>query len=339
MPSFPLHSHSFSAPYAARLTPRVHCTRDELAWAATTVGKRSVQHVLRHGLSARYEIVARLAILHASLVEAPGGALRRSDTYRHALDPSEKGAYSYFLGLTTAKLLAERFLETPWLIHLDVYWTHLNPTMAWHSRPAAFRRRKPDLVGLDAARKWVVLETKGRTDQPKSDVLPKAKQQTRFLRRIGGQYPVLRAGVVAYFDDDDFEAVWEDPEAPEAEVDAEVDTGAFLRAYYEPLANLTAEGITAETTDDLPELRVTYLEEIDVTVGLDNRVIGWLNSGEGQFPQLGGSRTLLPDARFPVVQGEQPVGGYLGSDGVLVSLGPNWSLVMSGDAAGGHSTA
>jgi hypothetical protein len=71
------------------------------------------------------------------------------------LDPSEKSAVSYFVGLTVAKLLAHRLLDVPWLMHLDVYRRDLQPVLHGGG--------KPDLVGQNGAGQWVAIESKGRT--------------------------------------------------------------------------------------------------------------------------------------------------------------------------------
>ena len=70
----------------------------ELVWAAITVGRAGISQVLQFGLFSAYEIVYRAAIVYANIMETAGGGLFRSAAY-DGLDPSEKGAVSYFLGL------------------------------------------------------------------------------------------------------------------------------------------------------------------------------------------------------------------------------------------------
>lgn len=48
---------------------------------------------------------------------------------------------NYFLGMTFCKLFAAKLLNTPWLLHLDVFRPTLNPVLSGRSRP--------DLVGLE----------------------------------------------------------------------------------------------------------------------------------------------------------------------------------------------
>ena len=95
------------------------CSLAELVRSAVSVGRASWRHVFQFGISSIFEIGYRGCLIYANLKQ-DGPHLLRSDAYV-ALDPSEKSAVSYFLGLTSAKLMSERYLEVPWLMHLDVY--------------------------------------------------------------------------------------------------------------------------------------------------------------------------------------------------------------------------
>lgn len=109
--------------------------------AALTVGKANFNHVVRYKRYSMFEIIFRVAIIYSNLVQGMVNSLSRSETY-DALDPSEKSAISYFLGLAFAKLFADAYLNVPWLMHLDVYRDRLRP----YSVSSGSR---PDLVGLD----------------------------------------------------------------------------------------------------------------------------------------------------------------------------------------------
>jgi hypothetical protein len=77
---------------------------------------------------------------------------------------------NYFLGLTVCKLFADKLIDAPWLLHLDVYRHLLNPTfLTGHSRP--------DLVGSTNGGDWVAMESKGRATTPSRPDRNKAKQQ------------------------------------------------------------------------------------------------------------------------------------------------------------------
>lgn len=91
----------------------------ELTHAAITIGRRSWSDVLRFGTLSGFEIIYRASLICANQLNSDSW-IRKSDGYLH-LDPSEKGAVSYFLGLSFTKLMACKLLEVEWLLHVDVY--------------------------------------------------------------------------------------------------------------------------------------------------------------------------------------------------------------------------
>lgn len=91
---------------------------EELCWAAITVGRRNWPDVTAHGLYSRFEIQWRIAMLWANLIEKPNGKLAKSDAF-HNLDPSEKGAISFFIGNTIAKLIAARAIASKSIRHSE----------------------------------------------------------------------------------------------------------------------------------------------------------------------------------------------------------------------------
>jgi hypothetical protein len=97
-----------------------------------------------------------------------------------ALDPTEKGAVSYFLGMAVCKLFASRVLDTPWLLHLDVFGNQL-------SAATKSGRSRPDLIGLNTSGAWHVFESKGRSGSPSAKDKLKAKQQVQRLVTVNGE--------------------------------------------------------------------------------------------------------------------------------------------------------
>ena len=131
---------------------------DDLLWATLTVGRASWADVWRHGSSSGWEGIFRCSLIMMALEER--GWFQRpylhiTDAFR-SMDPSEKRAISYFLGMTVCKLFAAELLDTPWLLHLDVYHSRLRPKLRNGTRP--------DLVGpqRDPNRPWRAFECKGR---------------------------------------------------------------------------------------------------------------------------------------------------------------------------------
>jgi len=131
------------------------------------------------------------------------GYIRRTDAFA-ALDPTEKGMVSYFLGMTLCKLFASRLLYAPWLLHLDVFRAALNAVTLGRSRP--------DLVGEDISGNWHAFESKGRSSVPSSADKEKAKVQAQRLVSVNGLNCSLQVGSFAFFRSGVLEFYWRDPD-------------------------------------------------------------------------------------------------------------------------------
>jgi hypothetical protein len=109
---------------------RLSVTWDDVLWAAVTVGRPDIFHVFRHGQSSVYEAIFRWAMVRMALQQRGprGQKLVRTDAFKH-MDPTEKGAVNYFLGLIVCKLFASKLLDSPWTLHLDVFRAVLNPRL------------------------------------------------------------------------------------------------------------------------------------------------------------------------------------------------------------------
>lgn len=161
-------------------------------------------HLFRHGIYSFFEIAYRGSILYANLREAPSRRIYRSSAYE-GLDPSEKGAISYFLGLTMAKAFAETRLTVSWLMHLDVYRQDVDVQL--------LGAKRPDLIGESASGGWVVIESKGRSNSLRAGILNKAKGQASQVVTVNGMAPQYAIGLVAHFTDAVLTLDLEDPEA------------------------------------------------------------------------------------------------------------------------------
>ena len=160
-------------------------TWDDLLWAAITVGRPNRQYVFRHGLASAYEALFRLSLIRMALEESGtrNTRLRRTSAAR-ILDPSEKGAVNYFLGLAICKLFAAQLLNVPWMLHLDVFRPRLNLVLTGRSRP--------DLIGEIVGGGWVALECNGRLSAPDAGTKVKAKAQAQRVVSVNGTVPSLR---------------------------------------------------------------------------------------------------------------------------------------------------
>ncbi len=89
-------------------------TWDDVLWAAITVGRPDRYYVFRHGDASMYEAVFRWSLVRMALEQRGFSAYRlRRTIAAKTLDPTEKGAVNYFLGMIFCKLFAARLLNTP----------------------------------------------------------------------------------------------------------------------------------------------------------------------------------------------------------------------------------
>jgi hypothetical protein len=134
------YDHDYFPPGILSKTDRqLTTTWDDVLWAALTVGRPDLYHVFRSGNSSLHEAIFRLSMIRMALEQRSlRGRLTRTDSFKR-MDPTEKGAINYFLGLAFCKLFAAKKLDAPWCLHLDVWRNALNPTLLGG-------RSRPDLV-------------------------------------------------------------------------------------------------------------------------------------------------------------------------------------------------
>mgnify|MGYP007088122501 CR=1 FL=1 len=153
-----------------------------------TMGKPGVAFLFSHGWHSVSDLVVRSHTVYANL-RGSSKYIEKSSLYA-GLDPTEKSGVSYFMGMVAAKVLGARLLDTPWLFHVSLI-------QALGGSVVLKAKSEPDLVGLRRNRQWIVAEAKGRTWGYSASVMTAAKQQTRQLRTINGQYPSLRVAIQA----------------------------------------------------------------------------------------------------------------------------------------------
>jgi hypothetical protein len=101
---------------------RLNVTWDDILWSAVTVGRPDVFHVFRHQTASAFEAIFRWSMVRMALQQRGPGAWRviRTNLFKQ-MDPTEKAAVNYFLGLLICKLFAAKLLDAPWTLHLDVF--------------------------------------------------------------------------------------------------------------------------------------------------------------------------------------------------------------------------
>lgn len=213
----------------------------EILWAALTIGRPSVHQVFQHGTHSLHEAVFRISMVRMALDQSGPQAsrFRRSSAFK-SLDPTEKGAISYFLGMAFCKVFASRLLRTPWLLHFDVYRTIMPSLNLGRSRPDLFGQQ----IGTG---NWLVFETKGRATKPSANDRAKAKEQARRLVSIGGASCRLHVGTFAYFVNDSLKFHWVDPPVESRRTLALPEPGSAWGYYYNPVHALWAAESNRET--------------------------------------------------------------------------------------------
>jgi hypothetical protein len=241
-------------------------TWDDILWAAVTVGRPNRHYVFRHGTSSVYEALFRWSLVRMALEQnfLGGRRVKRTNAAK-TLDPTEKGAVNYFLGMTFCKLFADKLLNTPWLLHLDVWRRDLDAELKSRSRP--------DLVGMDRVTgKWHAFECKGRISPPANSAKEKAKDQALRLVSVGGKQCSLHVGAITYFVDDSLYFYWRDP-IPEKGHQIEVPYSEDVwEYYYRPVLNLIR--LDHEKFDRMREEPLMVdVERADLRVGIHPKVL------------------------------------------------------------------
>lgn len=267
-----MYGNTLRIPYTSQDFPsRTHAVSgylpikwNDLLWAALTVGRPNRAYVFAHGNASLYEGLYRLSLVKMALEKKPYSvSLQRTDAFQ-SLDPTEKGAVNYFLGMTICKLFASTLLNTPWLLHLDVFRKQLNPDLLRG-------RSRPDLVGQDHKGRWHAFECKGRSSVPNEQDKQKAKTQALRLVRVNSANCSLHVGSISYFRQDAMEFHWRDPDPEDTEtlqpIDVNLPKDAW-RHYYAPALALA----TAELTD--------AIVNTDIIIEIHEAVLELLQAGE-----------------------------------------------------------
>ncbi|MBN1220193.1 MAG: hypothetical protein JXM69_14795 [Anaerolineae bacterium] len=303
------------------------CSWADLVWAASTVGRRQLQHVIRPATYAYFELICRSTTVYTHLQAAdyrPGlwgladTHLRQSPAYQD-LGPLEKSAVSYFLGLTTAKLFGERLLQLPWLLHVDTYSQHLKP---------GFLGRLPDLAGFNQHLDWTIMEVRGRSNGLDWQVIKKANKLVRPLTRITGAEPVPRVAVYSYFTSVTktlkvYLAAPSIEDKDESGRKFNLTLETYLANYYRLFLDfLDSEygGASSWLTHGNRTYRVKRMAETDMQLGLDEQIYTLLKSGEKILPEK--LVAAGPDGPFSAETTDGRI--TVGSDGIYVQLGDSW---------------
>jgi hypothetical protein len=285
---------------------QLNVTWNDILWAAITVGRPDVFHVFRHGAASVHEAIFRWSMVRMALQQrgARGQKLVRTDLFKQ-MDPTEKGAVNYFLGLLTCKLFASKLLDAPWTLHLDVFRPTLNPRIIGG-------RSRPDMVAQSSSTaQWHAFECKGRASVPGNAEKQKAKAQAQRLVSVNGIPCILHVGAITFFRNDAVEFYWRDPEPAGREIPLPNPDFAW-RNYYEPITEVIRSRVEL-TAPALDTSAPVPIEELDLTVQLHPKIAPILLASGWQA-----ARDMARESRDELASGGfQP-------DGLLVNAGPTW---------------
>lgn len=282
-------------------------TWDDLLWAAVTVGRPNRNYVFQHGMASMYEALFRWSLVRMALEQSGprGRRFLRTDAAR-SLDPSEKGAVNYFLGMATCKMFAAKLLDAPWLLHLDVFRPMLNPVLSGRSRP--------DLVGQTQSGQWLAFESKGRVSPPAVDARDKAKTQAQRCVSISGTPVTYHIGGIMYFKNDSLHFFWRDPQHGDADRPSKIElnvTDSMWQYYYLPTLELISSN--PETLERmLREPVLVKAAHLDIQIGVLPPVLKFLVQHE-----WAGARQWCGEHVNQIGAGYQ-------ADGIRVVAGRSW---------------
>ena len=265
------HGHLATVP--ARTQAHLTVTWDDLLWAAVTVGRPNWYYVFRHGILSIHEVFFRWSLVRMALEQRdPMSADLCRTSAARALDPTEKGAVSYFLGMVVCKLFATKLLNTPWLLHLDVFRPQLDAVLSGRSRP--------DLVGQDhELQRWHGFECKGRVNPPGAATKSEAKKQAQRLIRVGDVPCSLHVGAVAYFRGDVLQFYWRDPAPGDLEtIGLELPDDPW-RHCYDPVARIINDQIGSPRGDWVSDSGV-QIEDCDLALYVHRVVAKYLANAD-----------------------------------------------------------
>ena len=185
----------------------IDVSSDEVYKAAAEVGATSA--VFGYRPRTWREILWRVNMILANLDQTSGG-WKQNPSYKR-LDPSEKSAVSYYLGMVLSAIMAKKLWNTPHLVHVDAVLEILGKEIG--------NVQRPDLVGYRQGATAnslgrLLLEAKGRTNGFSQPPVEKAKKQLReapaeVLQLVGSGAP--RIASLSYFENGHWSGYMVDP--------------------------------------------------------------------------------------------------------------------------------
>lgn len=305
-----------------------------LAWAAATINSNPFAPPLG-GRERALEMQWREAMIRASVPLGPR-YFYKSRSYRR-LAPSEKGAVSFFLGQTQAKLFAHDFFHVNLFVPYDHYLEYLKVPRAG---------TRPDFLGFRGMRTTIAVEAKGRSGDYDATAVETAKKQAESIPGIIG-HPQPTAYVhLAYFDGNEWCAYLEDPPRGEDASEPTVDPQILTLAYYDPIVAAVRTGgsglvriggvryfrTSFNDVDSHLLVRADIAELVppeEVITAADRDSLRAVSTRLYEFALSLDSDTVAPKNEAPADDDDDP--RFIGDDGVGVELGPSWLARRASD--------
>jgi len=288
-------------------------TDSDLIRASISIGYSDRLSVFKGGWERLYEMKYHEARIKAYTCNHNGN-FGLSERF-WGLDPSEKNPIIYSLGMIVTKLIAERFLDIPWLQHIDNMLSKGLVTIT------AGSRKRGDLAGLDALKRWHVFESKGRSHKPSNKELEKGKNQAGRIQAITTQIPITKCICLSHFQKKQTIVYFNDPNngGDLPSTTWEIDIKNYLLFYYKRILNQLkyensyTENISINVSEF--EFRIFRVEDISFEIGIlspiDNNV---KNYSINFMDNLKEFQTILKENYRENLEGSMSIG----LDGIIV---------------------
>ena len=304
---------------------QMNCSMADMLRAAITVGKSCNDAMSISCIERLFRASAMLMTVNEYGAQQSSYFIA-SPTFNR-LDPSEKGAMTYFLGMAVTKLIAERYFNVPWLMHLDVYRNSYDIE--------SDKGGKPDFIGIanthHSQGRWHIFESKGRTGGFDRPAIIRGKEQTLYLRTINNVKPSSRNAVQAYFygKDQVLSGYLIDPVDNNEGVDIKLGLKDLFELYYKPfydLMELLRHEIDPKKENFISQIHsqyeITYIKPLNIYLGI-SKIIRRLLSDfdeENFFEMMKQNEEKLSTINSYLIDNEKKQFFSIGRDGIFVSL-------------------
>jgi len=303
MPKIEVNINSFGGIYSSlNGTKELNLSHRKCLKFATTVGLSSLRLAYSNSVVA-LAMAAYRAMAVKCCLDFSGSRVTVHADYLD-LEASEKANISYWIGMTSAAVLADTYLNVPRLIHA----TQFRGTRFKRANPAS--RSLADLLGRDANGGYHVIEAKGRRRVPTPNNRNDWKIQAQTIGMIDGAPPVTRSYCIALIDVMPH-IEWNDPpEPPSSQVNLFGKKDSFGAGYYKPFHEFLDSAVTHEINRGGRDLLVRAIgldpqEEEYVFMGLDRSIV----------------KPRTPREDYAAFEEIDSGDIYVGSDGVAIATG------------------